>query len=284
MGEPTPRSPRSLLRIADLMVAVAVVALLLGLPSLTSERWFWVVVLAAVFGRPWLVNPWILYRNNWIGLDVTYHPLDLDEPEVPETVKAVTLAAAADLASLGFAVLGHFRLEQANSVQISGYVTLFENPRTLDLAKLINSCLPGRVSTTLNFFTEYRDGTAFGTSDRRTPSVTPRTRLRPGSRSFSQVEDARRLYEIHQALADHAGRFDTPVRDPAAFLKEATVRELAAWVARGYRRLDRSSGRLRMTWKGAVVAGWVLTPPVPAVNLAWRRWRAGRVLRRLETG
>lgn len=271
--------------IASLMSVSAVVALILASPRLMEEAWFWVACfacLACLFGRKWIIHPWHLHSNSWTGVELDYRPLEPNDPETPAEVTAWNEAAVADLTALGFVVKGHFRLIQEIWVPIDGYLTLFENPGTSDSARLIISMTPGRAATPIFvFYTHYQDRKYLATSDNPGPRIYPFVAARRRSMAFPQVGSARCLYEIHQARADAEGRSNNLIQNPPAFLKESSEREHAGWVAKGYCFVDASGTRLRPTWKGAIIAGWKLTKPMPAILLALKRRKAKRESRRL---
>ena len=129
------------------------------------------------------------------------------------------------------------------------------------------------------FRTEYTDGTQFSTHNGKFPGVLPPARSRPGSMAFPQVRGVRLLHAIHALRAEPEGGVDVGIDDPVERLMRDSRLEHSAWLAAGYYRPEPGSTRLRLTWKGAILMSWKLLWPVPQTRLAWRRWRAARILR-----
>jgi hypothetical protein len=268
--------------IAWWMVLVLAAALLLtGIRS--SEEW-WAIpgFVALAIASVWVVGPIRLHRDHWLSADPTFDPFDPDDPETSTALGNCIRRATGDLESLGFAAVGHYRLED-HTPGVVGTLSLYENRPARDLAKLIVLTAGERTVTTLTFVSEYADNTAFATSDFETPLLTPPAAIRPGSMTFPGIGDACRLYRAHRAGQRGQGEpLEDPIGgDPVAYCRVVDGRVRCFWVWVGYYTLDAERRLLRPTWKGAILMAWKATAPVPSIRKILRRRLAAWVLAKL---
>jgi hypothetical protein len=211
-------------------------------------------------------------RNNVISADVTYDPCD-DNDQAPDVSHLV-----ADLEDLGFAVRGRW-LHASNS-QAAADITLLENPRTLDVAKLLEVAAGTRRLVTVLFQCRFEDGTEVATANNPIPAGFPAL---PGTTGvwLPEVRDPEQLYRVHACVSDHLGEYKKRLsvgRDPVAFLTEAHNRRVAHFVEIGYYYLDKRHGVYRLTWKGAVLITLRLIWPIRPLFQARRRRRTHKIL------
>src|SRR5262249_15015400 len=150
-----------------------------------------------------------------------------------------------------------------------------------DVAKVIVSVSSSTRVSFLVFASELADGTELTTSNSDFLAVTPP--LRDGMRpmAFPGIDDAARLYAVHQARVGDDVRRRPDVDDPDAYMRRLEERILDHHVACGYYYPVEDEHLLRPTWKGAILMAWKFLWPVPPVRRAWRRLRAEIALRRL---
>src|SRR5262249_25024797 len=133
----------------------------------------------------------------------------------------------ADLGNLGFVARGHWK--HVGHSRATGQVTLLENPRTLDTARVLFVTSGAREAITLAFETRFEDGTEVVTGNNQITSGLP---IPPEITSLwlPQVRDAGQLGRIHAEVRDRLGfgKKRLPVgQDAAAFLAAGSKRMLA---------------------------------------------------------
>ena len=239
----------------------------------------WAVVLAVVVASLYLYVPVVMHRTQWVGVDPDYQEIEPDAPDTPDAVRDEVRRTASQLESLGFVLRGHYEILGLSPGIFRTFFSCWEHPRSLDQARLVMMANAKQTVPTLAIQTEYQDGTLFTTAFTRVLPVAPTARTRPGSLAFPDVEEPRRLYQIHCARADPLGRSNVPIDDLIAYMRWAADQEHACWISRGYYFLDASGARLRPTWKGAYLMTWKLLPPFRKIRIALRRRKAARVLR-----
>jgi hypothetical protein len=209
-----------------------------------------------------------------------FAPLDLDGPVVNPRVAAEFRASEAELRPLGFLPRGTFAIVRI-SRNVETSVGVFEDPRTAEAAKVVIVTARRVFHHSLNFVSEYDDGTVYTTSNSPLAPVTPPVPSHPDSMAFPQLRDARRLYEVHRARGPRDRRPVGVGDDPVALLARTEGRTFPHWVASGYYYLDEPARLYRATWKGACLMTWRSLWPVPPIRRALRRRRAARMLREL---
>jgi hypothetical protein len=273
----------SRITIGWMMGLVLVVAVLLAVPRLVHEEWFWLTLVTLAVATVWFDVANRLYRSQWYSMEAGYETLDPDGPAIPPTVTRRIKAADYDLQALGFHLLGHLRKVGENSTNVTTILSIYGNACTNDIAKLVQVFGHRALSTALFFCTEYPDGTTFVTTDNRSTSRFPVRGIRPGSMSFPQIEDAARLWAVHAARRAEQGEPSTLPSDPMAYQTSISARTWQSWVADGFHVVDEANRRYRLSRKGAFLAALNCTPPLKQVRLALRLWRAQRSLIQLES-
>lgn len=266
--------------VAGLIFSLSVLSLYQLNPGLVT--WSWPVFGAAIVVGFYVILPLRIHRDKWMGCAPDFREIDPEEPHQPDAVLYEVRRTASGLGPLGFIRKGCYEMEGLQSGTFRIFFSIWENPRTLEKARLVIMVSARNAFPTLAIQTEYRDGTLFTTAHTKSPFVIPAARVRPGSLAFPQVSDPRRLCEIHRARADPDGRSDLGIDDPIAYMRWSMAQEHAFLIARGYYRLDPSGTRLRPTWKGACLMTWRLLWPWKPILLAARRRKAARVLRDLN--
>jgi hypothetical protein len=237
------------------------------------------VALVGCLVLPWLlqfvVGPVRMRARSWQSADPVYTPDD--EGGLPPAA----WLTAADLRSLGFEDRGTWRHHGA--ALATGRLILLEHPRTRDLAKVLVVTARTRRSVTLVLQTRFADGTEVVTGNSRLIAGFPA--LPEATVAWlPELRDAASLYRVHAQLRDTLGGSHERVGigdDPAAFLRDGSVRSLANWVATGYYAFDPVRGVVRPTWKGAALITWRLLWPVKPLFRARRRRGTRQLLDRL---
>jgi hypothetical protein len=281
---------------AGLMTWILIIALLLPLVrALVALRlgagelvFLCVVYLAAWYGLAAMMIPIVFKRSHWVAADRQYLPMDLDSGEAPESFRSWAEGIIPSMHELGFTFRGHFRPSQAMP-RTDSFITLFENRTYHQTAQLFTVTarrgIMHRSETVLVFETEFADDTKLYTSNSRSLPLQPSIRVRDGSMLFPEIDDPRRLYEIHQATIASFG-YDAVTRknvidDPATFLRTNFHSDVAKFAESGYYYLDAKRAVYRLTWKGAVLMSFKNLWPFNWVRELRRRVRAARLLREL---
>jgi hypothetical protein len=279
------RPPRP--TIANLMLTVLFVAIFLHTfqrraidPSI-----IFVFVVCGLALIPWVIGPVLIHRTQWVASDPEYVPIDPGGPETPPPVADAIREVVAGLTRLRFVPLGYYYV--SNQVpNVEGYVTLFEDGRTHDVAKHLIVIAGGtNFVSHLVFCTEFADGTEFLTSNVANPGVWPLVGERSHRMAFPSLHGAACLHDAHQAMIERVGgmwrRRDLIHGDPFAYLVASETKQLAGQIGTGYYWLDETRRQYRPTWKGAVLMAWKLLWPVGAIRRMWRRLRGWWTLRGL---
>ncbi len=209
--------------------------------------WFWLPVLLA----PYWLGPIVVWLTQRVGARPQFEPFAPARHPVPADVAAALRLTCEALAAAAFSAARPARL----------------------------------VSCFVELPTKFRDGGSVSVSNSpRAGAFTPRpprivVRL-------PDVRDPARLCRIKRALLErHYGdRERVPFDhqgDPARFLSEAMVRELAEQVEAGTWRRDDVAQVFRPTFTGAWVMTWRLLPPFRAIRTARLRRRAAALLKEL---
>ena len=281
--KPRPKPTPGRVRLFLLYLAICFVLLARLTPRGFADPWI-VSAPLVFYAWIWVVAALNTRQREWIAAEQEYQPVDPHDGSIPVEVANRTEATSEALRSLGFSLLGHFRLGRAQPSVLDCLVTVYENSANRDTARLVTILMRNseRPIVALAIVTEYVDGTTFTTANLINPAPFPYRHARAGSMSFPQVTHPRCLYEIHRVRAERdvvAGRFKGEVWER---LEAEWRRNIAGWVEDGYYTDDGSGERLRITWKGAIVAVTKYIWPIGAARRTVRSWRAGAELRRLK--
>jgi hypothetical protein len=213
--------------------------------------------------------------EHWDSADMELEPCE-DSGLAPD-VNGMKAA----LKDLGFAVRGQW-LHRGHSLAMS-QITLMEQPRTLDVARILATSAGKVRSLSLVFQTRFEDGTEVATANNQLISGLPKA---PESTILwlPEVRDERRLFRVHDQVRDYLGpnkRRLSIGKDPVAFQTAERNRNLARFVETGHYFFDQSAGVYRRTWKGALLLTWRAFWPVRPVYRAWRHRQTSKLLREL---
>jgi hypothetical protein len=138
----------------------------------------------------------------------------------------------------------------------------------------------------VGFFTESGDGTEIVTANNKilpgTPSSKANNRI---ALWLPEKQFADDLYEYHQRLIRHFAilpKQDILNGQPLEYMKKYADNEVAYWVQEGYYKLEASSEKYRLTWKGATLTAWKQLWPIKPIRRACRKYQTHKLLRKLE--
>jgi hypothetical protein len=228
-------------------------------------------------------------------------PFPLDHPGLPKEVACQFQTVIDQLRPAGFEPVTGLALPNALSTVKRIVLVLVNRPAkdsayamvtyggTAAAAETAASAPPPIRSFCVEIVSRFRLGpvlhTANGTSDISVFAPRPRHTIN----RFPQVEDAGRLYVLHQALVARSGLRDKAFRldeefhgDAAAAAAAFMVEELEDQVGTGYMYLSPEEKIYRPTWKGAFLMTWKLLWPVKGMRRAARERKARQLLAELE--
>jgi hypothetical protein len=271
------------------MVTVAVAAIVLAVLRISSKTEFVFLLFAILFASPWLLAPARLRRSHRVSLDSSYTPIDPNAKRLPVEFSNTYKKAEDCLSGLQFSAIGCFC--RPNIVPNStGYVALFRNPQTMEMARMATAIVGignrRRVSSLVVFESEFEGGIEVVTSNSRAPNCLPPIGRGVHYIALPEMGGLTQLYRAHRARVDEiAGgraRHDPLGSGLEAYFDKGERRLNEHRLECGYYELDQEHRVLRLTWKGACLTAWKLIWPVGAIRMAYRRWLARRMLRRLE--
>jgi hypothetical protein len=277
--------------VGGLMTAVLLFGVLFALLRPQSRTLVDLLILVAILlSLRWAVLPiWVVSRQR-VTADPSIEPFDPDAEETPEQVRSSNSALTPKLHELGFALLGHLHRDSPGLRGLI-YATILVNTRARQTARLctviVHNPRAPRVETFLIFRTDFTDGTRMITSNNKTRTIGPHpARNREGSMSFPEIRDISVLHQIHEgAIARYASdglRKLPELVDLLSYLRSSTKEEHEGWLESGYYFLDEQEQAYRPTWKGAVLMGLRISPPIKWMREHVRRWRVNRLLKELE--
>ncbi len=283
---------RSSPKIASLMIFIAIFAVYWNLPGIVDQLGgaaglFRLLVLVGLI--PFVVGPIQLHRTQFMALRPEYEPFDPAGPAAAPEVRAYFHRASAELARLGFVADEAYQLQNGTK-EGTGFVLSFQNQQTAERAKILTViALKGdrrQVSSSALFTTEFTDGTEIVTGNRSSARVFPHLPPPYHATVFPQIQQTGQLLSVHRAMVNRydAGRIrvNPLLHDPAGLIRTRDYdRTLHHVVACGYYHVDEPAGVQRLTWKGAILMAWKLTPPIKQILLGRERSEAARRLRRL---
>jgi hypothetical protein len=232
-----------------------------------------------------ILTPISLKRRQWIATDRLFSPISLDGINAPEVFRSWAATLIPVVEGLGFTFRGAFRPSQVMP-DSEMFLALFENRKLNQIAQLFTVTakrgIIRRSETVLVFSTDFADHTRLYTSNSRVLALEPRIRIREGSMRFPEIDDPRRLYEIHQATlawyAAGAPRLAVAIDDPAEYLRAAFQNDIAKFTECGYYFVDTKRNVLRLTWRGAFLVTWKSLWPFKWIRQFRSRGQATRLL------
>ncbi len=257
-----------------------------------TNPWAIAAIVGALALLPFVAGPILIHRTLKLDLNPGLIPFDPEGPASPPELIAHFRQTADDLDRLGFSPQRYYQAKMRHAI-VDGWVLLFRNAKTGETARIITSAGENdftRLGTSLAVLvSEFSDGTVVATSNRTTVNIYPRSRPPYHGRPFPQVRDVEQLVTVHRArVANHApgGIALDPARDdPDGYIRRVDFEEpYAHQVACGYHYNDEMEGLQRLTWKGAILGAWKLTPPFNYLILTRERLSAARQLSNLKAG
>jgi hypothetical protein len=257
------------------------------------------ILLVALLGLALLVyvgGPVLVHSKLKQAADPRLIPFPVDHPDLPKDADRTFQSVIDQLRPAGFEpVTGLAMPDQTPNVKAIMLV-LANRPAkdsafvTIAYARVVTqgSAEWQKKSYSVEFVSNFRDGTAVHTTNTRTPAVMAPWPGHAMAR-FPDVQNARRLYRLHRGLVARAPspgqvfRVDEEFRgDAAAAVAASAVEQLEAQVPAGYMYLAPDEGVYRPTWKGAFLMTWRLLWPVTALRRTALDRRARRLMAELE--
>lgn len=165
------------------------------------------------------------------------------------------------------------------------FMALLSNPHTCEWASLSWVTSNGNSRGYVGFITHSSDGVQVETNTNVISSVLFPTPNRHIFR-FPHVHDIFTLYSLHRVLVGQAGHPVCAVLPPkgqeVAELQRNLERYGSAQRSRGFMYLNGRDGWYRLTWKGAIVAGWRSIWPASLLQGCLMRCRTRALLRKRE--
>ncbi|HKV38416.1 MAG TPA: hypothetical protein VJX67_04320 [Blastocatellia bacterium] len=188
-----------------------------------------------------------------------------------------------DLESLGFTFVDYVRVEGA-ARNVLPYLMFFRNGATMDMAFASVMFILGKkpkVHSYLEFYRKFAGAFEVDTNNSRTPGVfkkDPKKDVFP----FPDVASPRRLFELHQKLAQRRTR-SAPQMPPEGeeidFFRANYPKSLKRQAEFGYLKLDHAI--YRHTWKGACLMTWKLCWPIKSIRASLARRETASLVREL---
>lgn len=165
------------------------------------------------------------------------------------------------------------------------FMVLLSNPYTREWAKISWGTSNGNSRGHLGFITHSSDGKQVETNTNVISSVLFATPNRHIFR-FPEVRDVFTLYSLHRVLVQrvvgHRNSILPPCGQEVTELQRNLERYGSAQRLKGYMSLDGRDGWYRLTWKGAIIAGWRSIWPAPLLQGWLMRGRTKALLRKRE--
>jgi hypothetical protein len=239
-----------------------------------------------LFGNPivrfllWVYGSLVILGPVMLRLTFRYHarvnPETVPFNALPPDARAFMEPRVPAITALGFECVGYLSLGSV-ARGASAYMALFSNRHTLEWADISVAVSPVTARGYIEFITRCSEDLQVDTNNNGTmPVLSPN----PGGSyyvfRFPQISDASTLYRVHRALAQESTQGARPQLPPpgqeVAELKRRLERYGPRQQLHGYLYLDRAGQDYRLTWKGAILAGWRSIWPVTLL----RRWGAQR--------
>jgi hypothetical protein len=204
--------------------------------------------------------------------------------ELPATAKEFIEKNRNSIEVWGFDVINYLNLGLAPG-RDGPFMALLSNPHTREWASLSWGTSNGKSRGYIGFVTHSPDGTQVETNTNVIGSVLFATPNRHVFR-FPHVHEVFTLYSLHRMLVRQVVGYRHSVLPPCGQEVTELERNLerygSAQRSRGYMYLDGRDGWYRLTWKGAVIAGWRSISPAPLLEGWLMRGRTKALLRRRE--
>ena len=242
---------------------------------------FWV----PVFLLPYWLGPIVIWLNQRWSVHPPFEPFDATRHQLDEDVATAFRQTRDALVANGFTMMADLMFTQP---RLRTRVALLEDRATGDLALAVavQSTAAARLASCyVELPVKFRDGRTVlvNNSPQAGAFDAPPRRI---VLKFPDVRDPARLHRVRDAYLERhfAGAervaFDYQ-DDPARFLSDAMVRELAEQVEAGTWWRDDGAQVFRPTFGGAWLGTWRLLPPFVTVRRARIRRRAAALLKEL---
>jgi len=171
----------------------------------------------------------------------------------------------------GFDILNWLKFD-GGSPGTHSFMVLLSNPHTREWADVSYVFAGAKSRGYVEFITACSDGSQLDTNTNALAPVLFPTPKRYVFR-FPQIEDVFTLYRLHRMLVQLNLNSSYPVLPPNGqelIELQRRLERYGPWQrSRGYMYLDATDGSYRLTWKGAMIGGWLSIWPMPQLR-AWQ--------------
>lgn len=201
-------------------------------------------------------------------------PRPVSFEDLPAQVRSFMQPRVEGIALWGFDLVGYFSIG-ALSPGTEAFLALLSNPHTSEWADVSFAVSPRKSRGYIEFITHCSEDVQVDTNTNpAAPVLSPM--LNYHVFRFPQIDDVFTLYRVHRMLVQENTNGNRPILPPRGqeiVELQRRIERFGPWQqARGYMRLEPAGKYYRLTWKGAIVAGWRSIWPVPWV----RSWRMKR--------
>ena len=174
------------------------------------------LIIIGIFGLTFLLSPLVILIKQW--QKAPEHLVPLEEGDLPETIRPYFETTALELKTIGFEHLATF-LFTGMTPQVEALGAFYRRPQAPGLAGIFAMFqdIKGEKQlglTYLEFSTEFETGHDLCTNN---STQLPPWPSQPDKIMYSlpQVQDAARLYQVHQAMITHHRELVRPRPHPA---------------------------------------------------------------------
>lgn len=212
-------------------------------------------LLAILILAPMVLGPFIVKAGQWVSANFTISEVSVES--LDPAVRSFLDAAKDEFESIGFEFIGNHTMPDYMP-NMTTFFALFVEPqgRTMAMAAVVKH-KSGRTAAYYEFTSKYANGRVINVSN--SPTMGSFRNPDKSTYRYPKIRSARRLYDIHQWIADR----DKKAVDPVSYEKDRAV-ELVAEAVKNELRLQeqfgyfhlgegRGRGRYLFTWKGAFV-------------------------------
>jgi hypothetical protein len=229
------------------------------------------------YGIVLVLGPIVLHSR--FRLRARFDPCVVPLEELPVPVREFLEPRAGSLALWNFDLVAYLNLGQLTPTTAT-YMTLLSNPHTCEWADITVIFSPLKKTGYIEFITRCSEEVQIDTN---TASAAPGLFSVPQHQvfRFPEIQDVYTLYRVHRMLVTDITHGALPVLPPpgqeVAELKRRLERFGPWQQEHGYMYPDATGENYRLTWKGAVLAAWRKTFPVPLVR-GWRMQRKNQAV------
>lgn len=240
-----------------------------------------VILLLKIYSVLFVLGPIVLRATFRYKAQV--NPQVVPATAIPENVRSFIEPRLPGLTGLGFQLVGYVNVGSL-APNTQAYMALLSNSKTSEWADVSVVTARAILRGYIEFITRCSDDSQVDTNTNSTAPV-----LFPWSNyhvfRFPQIKDAFTLYRTHQMLAQEKLGGSRPELPPSghemAELKRRLERFGPRQQERGYMYLEKDGQHYRLTWKGAILAGWRSIWPISSLRGWWMQNRSETRLRSL---